>query len=193
MDISCHTSPDVAQVVLRVGGREQRRRKQWTDLLPQEPSALLTSAPHSSVIDEKPDIITANPQGLRITLHLERTFWKCSTHTHTPPQSDVPAKWALGALLGAVWKEQVWRGGGQRQVRRKPGAPRPAAGLGSVVQLGLCPPPCLATLCPPGLQPQPGPHGPQSGWQGLSQPYLPLILWLIHIHFLKSCCRKKDS
>lgn len=170
MDISCHTSPDVAQVVLRVGGREQRRRKQWTDLLPQEPSALLTSAPHSSVIDEKPDIITANPQGLRITLHLERTFWKCSTHTHTPPQSDVPAKWALGALLGAVWKEQVWRGGGQRQVRRKPGAPRPAAGLGSVVQLGLCPPPCLATFAHLGSSHSRVPTGPRAAGRACPSP-----------------------
>lgn len=83
---------------LGFGGRKQHRQKWSTEFLPLELRALLTSAPDSSVINEKPDTIRANPQGFQITLHLERTFWKCSTPPAPTPLLCVPARWGLGVL-----------------------------------------------------------------------------------------------
>lgn len=67
---------------------------------------LLTRAPDSWEINEQADTSLSQPLGSHITLHLERTFWKCNSSSQSCPQ---PCRVGLGCSpLFLCRRSQSW-------------------------------------------------------------------------------------
>lgn len=67
---------------------------------------LLTRGPDSWVINEKVDTRQSQPPGSHITLHLERTFWRCNSSSQSCPQ---PCSVGLGCSpLFLCRRSQSW-------------------------------------------------------------------------------------
>lgn len=71
---------------------KQHRRQESLNPFPR-----IQGAPDCWVIREKADTSQSRPQGSRVSLRLQRTFWKCSAPSQSCPH---PAVWDLGALPG---------------------------------------------------------------------------------------------